>query len=191
MRWPQRRQTARNLHVVDLVDHPGPAGRAATARRLFRGGWGGVGRARAPEATGILAVEQRAVLSRIGDVVAHAGEPLERIHRLEVTAQGRLHPRAVEHRLLAVEVDELPEREGVADQVGGGVLETQLVRGHDRLAHVGGKAGMSLGEELFDQLGRDGALVEQAAEQPLAKQPERPSTLADIEISMCTWSGIR
>ena len=35
----------------------------------------------------VLAVEKCAVLPGIGDMVAHAGKPLERIHRLEVTSQ--------------------------------------------------------------------------------------------------------
>jgi hypothetical protein len=40
----------------------------------------------------VLAVEQRTVLPWIRDVVIHVGEPLERIHRLEVAAQGGVHP---------------------------------------------------------------------------------------------------
>jgi hypothetical protein len=62
-------------------------------------------------------------------VVTHAGEPLERIQGLEVSSERWVHPRAVEHRLPAVEADELLEREGIADEVGGGVLETLLVFG--------------------------------------------------------------
>jgi hypothetical protein len=37
--------------------------------------------------------EQRAMLAWIGDLVAQAGKPLERIHRLEVPAQQRIHLR--------------------------------------------------------------------------------------------------
>ena len=82
-------------------------------------------------------------------MVADAGEPLERVHGLEVTAQGGVHPRAVQHRLLAVEVDELLEGEGISDEVGGGVLQALLVFGRDRLTHVGGEAGVSPGEQLL------------------------------------------
>ena len=61
-----------------------------------------------------------------------------------------------------------------ADEVGGGVLETLLVFGCDPVAHVGGEAGVSPGEQLPDQLLRDRALVEQDAEQPFAEQPHQP-----------------
>jgi hypothetical protein len=44
-------------------------------------------------------------------VIAHAGEPLERVHGLEVSAERGVHAGAVEHRLLPVEVDELPDGE--------------------------------------------------------------------------------
>ena len=37
----------------------------------------------------------------------------------KLTAEGGVHPRAVKHRLLAVEVDELLEREATSDEVGG------------------------------------------------------------------------
>jgi hypothetical protein len=47
------------------------------------------------------------VLAGVGDVVAHAGEPLERVHGLEVAAEGGVHAGAVEDGLAAVEVDEL------------------------------------------------------------------------------------
>ncbi len=90
-----------------------------------------------------------------------AGEPLERVGGLEVAAQSGVHPRAVEHDLVAVEVVELLEREAVADEVGGGVLETLLVRGRDRLARVA--------DQLLERLGPSaGKLTEQlppAAEQ--------------------------
>ena len=80
-----------------------------------RGGSGplaqiGLGRlARAPDTVGVLAVEGGAVLSGVGDVVAHPGQPLERDEGLEVAPQERVHPGAVEDGLLAVEVDEFPE----------------------------------------------------------------------------------
>ena len=66
--------------------------------------------------------------------------------------RGGVHARAVQHRLLALEADELLEREGIADEVGGGVLETLLVFDCDRLAYVGGEAGVSPGEQLLDML---------------------------------------
>jgi hypothetical protein len=49
------------------------------------------------------------VLSRVGDVIAHPGQPLERVERLEVPAQEGIHLRAVEHGLLTIEVHELLE----------------------------------------------------------------------------------
>jgi hypothetical protein len=63
------------------------------------------------------------VLPGVWDVVAQAGEPLERVHGLEVSAQGGVHPRAVDDRSLPVGVHELPERQRVSDEVRGGVLE--------------------------------------------------------------------
>jgi len=55
------------------------------------------------------------------------------------------------HRLLAVEVDELLDREGISDEVAGGVLQTLLVFGRDRLAHVDGEAGLGdLSNAYFD-----------------------------------------
>jgi len=73
----------------------------------------------APGLVGVLPVEDGAVLFGVGDVVAHAGQPLERVEGLEVTPQGRVHAGAVEEGLLAVEVDELAERERVSHEVGG------------------------------------------------------------------------
>jgi hypothetical protein len=150
-------------------------GRATPRRRL--GSQGGVRfrpAASASHAVCVLAVEQGAMLSGIGDVVAHAGEPLERVQGFEVPAQGGIHPRAIENRLLAVEVDQLLERERVSDEVGGGVLEALLVRSRDRLTHVGRETRMPPGEQLLDQLLGDGALVEEASEQPFAKQRHEP-----------------
>jgi hypothetical protein len=59
----------------------------------------------------------------VGDVVAHASEPLERVQRLEATAQAGVHPGAIENRLLAVEVDQLLERERRSHQVARQVVE--------------------------------------------------------------------
>jgi hypothetical protein len=60
---------------------------------------------------------------RVRDVIAHARQPLERMEGLEVTAQAGIHLRAVEHRLLAIEVHELLEREGRAEEIGRNVLD--------------------------------------------------------------------
>ena len=87
-----------------------------------------------------MAVEEGPVLPRVGDVVAHTGQPLERVEGLEVAPQGRVQARAVEDGLLAVEVDELAEREGVSHEVGGGVLESLPLLRRDGLPHVCGEA---------------------------------------------------
>jgi hypothetical protein len=102
IRWPQWVQTSGwtsytlgsggpswGSSVCAAVARPRPAPR--------RGGFAGT-----PHAVGVLPIEQRAVLARIGDVVAHPRHPLERIHRLEVMPQQRIPPRAVEHGRLAV-----------------------------------------------------------------------------------------
>jgi hypothetical protein len=78
--------------------------------------------------------------------------------------------RSVEDGLLAVEVDELPQRERVSDEVGGGVFETLLVLRRDALPHVCGEAGMPPAEQLLDELVGDGVSVEQAGEDSLAEQ---------------------
>jgi hypothetical protein len=75
---------------------------------------------------------------------------------LPVAAEGGVHAGAVENGLAAVEVDDLSEREGASDEVGGGVFETPRVGRSDGVADVGGEAGMSPGEQLLDELGRDG-----------------------------------
>jgi hypothetical protein len=87
---------------------------------------------------------------------------------------------------VSVEVDELPEGEGVSDKVGGGVLEALLVLGIDRLAHVRGEAGVSPGEDAFGrararwrasrEAGRGDVAVCDGSEQLLA-QPLRPEEL--------------
>jgi hypothetical protein len=79
-------------------------------------------------------------LVQVRDAAADPGQPLERVHGLEVSSDEGVHPRAVDDGVLPVKVDELPEREGVSDEVGGGVLEEELVRGCDRLADVRGEA---------------------------------------------------
>jgi len=160
------------IDLVDLGDEACPAGGTASARWLG----GGLLRpaplpsTQAPDAVGIVAVEDRAVLAWVRDVVAHAGEPLEGVEGLEVPAQGRVHAGAVEHGPVVVEVHELLQRQGVADEVGDGVLEVVLVLGRDRLAHVRGEAGMSPGEELADELMGDGVAVEKPGEEPLAEE---------------------
>jgi hypothetical protein len=82
------------IDLVHLGDQASPARRAALAGRrlLRRQGLGSVGGATAPDAARVLAVEERAVLPRVGDVVAETGEPLERVHRLGAgSATGTLY----------------------------------------------------------------------------------------------------
>ena len=95
MRWPQR---VRDERILDLHDHPSPAWGAPTPRWRVRGDHDGVGLGRmkrAPDATRVLAVEQRPMRSGIGDVVAHADravcwkagdERLVQIRRLRLRA---------------------------------------------------------------------------------------------------------
>jgi hypothetical protein len=89
-----------------------------------------------------------AMLSRIGNVVAHAGQPLEWVQGLEVTAERGVHPGAVQHSLPAVEVDELPEREGISDEVSSSVLESPTVVRRDWLADVRREARVAPGQQL-------------------------------------------
>jgi hypothetical protein len=80
-------------------------------------------------------------------VVAHAGEPLERVHGLEVSSQGGVHAGAVEDPLLAVEVDELLQRQ--------------------RVAH----------EESLHELGRDGMGFDEPGQQALAEEAHQQQSL--------------
>jgi len=89
---------------------------------------------------------------------------------IPVAPQGRVHAGAVEDGLLSVEVDELPEGEGVSDKVGGGVLKALLVLRPDRLANVCGEAWVFPGEELSDELMRYGVAIEESGEEPLAEE---------------------
>jgi hypothetical protein len=69
------------VYLVDLGDEASPGGRTASA------GWlGGVLRqlglvppTGSPDSVGVLAVQDGAVLSGVREVVAHAGQPLERV----------------------------------------------------------------------------------------------------------------
>jgi len=97
---------------------------------------------------------------------------LEQAHRLEVPAEEGIHARAVDDGLLAVEVDELLEREGIADEVGGGVLEALLLFGCDRLAD--GEAGMPPGEQLRHDLWRDGVGLEASRQETLREEAHEP-----------------
>jgi hypothetical protein len=89
---------------------------------------------------------------------------------LPVAPKGRVHAGAVEDDLLAVEVDELAERERVSHEVGGGVLEPLPLLRRDALPHVCGEAGMPPAEQLLDELGGDGMAIEEAGEDPLAEK---------------------
>jgi hypothetical protein len=71
---------------------------------------------------------------------------------------------------VAVEVDELLEGARVSDEVGGGVLEAELVPGCDRLTDVGGEAGVFPGEELLHELERDGVSLDEPRQQTLPEE---------------------
>jgi hypothetical protein len=106
----------------------------------------------APETVGVMAVEASPMLPRIGYVAAHAGQPLEGVEGLEVASQRGVHAEAVEDGLLAVVVDELPEREWVPHEVGASVLDALLVLRSDRFAHLCAEGWVSPGEQLLDEL---------------------------------------
>ena len=69
------------VDLVDLRDQPSPVRRRAPARLVLlaglRGGLGGL--TAAPDAVRVPAVEERAVLPRVGDVVGETSEPVERV----------------------------------------------------------------------------------------------------------------
>jgi hypothetical protein len=52
------------------------------------------------------------VLARVGDMVSQTGQPLQRVHGLEVPAQEGIHARAIQDGLLAVEIHDLLDRNG-------------------------------------------------------------------------------
>ena len=149
---PERASAAsadERIRLEHLGDEPSPGGRAAAPRRRLR--FAGVGRfllarALAADAVGVVSVEVGAVSERIGDMVGETGQPLQRVHRLEVSPERGVHAGAVEHCLLAVEVDELLEREGRPDEITCQVLDRLLVLEGDRLADVRGEARMSPGD---------------------------------------------
>ena len=64
--------------------------------------------------------EERILLS-VGDLACHPVQPLERVESLEVASQEGIHLGAVEHGLLAIEIHELLEGEGISDQAGASV----------------------------------------------------------------------
>jgi hypothetical protein len=74
-------EEAHEKGIVDLGDQACPAWRAAPPGLRLSRGAGGVRLGAvdcASDAIRVLAVEQRPVLARVRDVIAHSGEPLER-----------------------------------------------------------------------------------------------------------------
>ena len=63
------------------------------------------------------------VLARVGDRVSQTGQPLQRVHGLEVPAQEGIHARAIQDGLVAVEIHELLEGARRADHVAGQILD--------------------------------------------------------------------
>jgi hypothetical protein len=90
--------------------------------------------------------------ARVRDVVGQAGEPLERVHGLEIPAEGGIHLGAVQHSLLAVEVHELLERQRRLDEVGRHVLDGLVVLGRYGLPDVSGETWMAPFQELLSEL---------------------------------------
>ena len=69
-----------------------------------------LGRPLAAYAVGVVGIEVGAVFAGVGDLVGQTRQPLQRVHGLEIAAERGIHAGAVQHGLLAVEVDELLER---------------------------------------------------------------------------------
>jgi hypothetical protein len=69
----------------------------------------------------------------VWDVVGETGHPIERVHGLEVSPERGVHAGAVDDGLVAVEVDELLEREGHSDEIAREVFDGLLVLGPSRL----------------------------------------------------------
>jgi hypothetical protein len=92
-------------------------------------------------------------------------------------AWGEPHAGAVENDLPAVEIDELPEGEGVSDEVGGGVLDAELLLGSDGFPDVGGEARVGPGEKPPDELGRDGVGLDEPGQQPLPEEAHEQGAL--------------
>jgi hypothetical protein len=125
-----------------------PTGPARPSRRRARRRGGSRARAGAALPPGAAEAEVVEDLPN-GQLVGHESDQAhalatagahERVEGVEVTPQGGVHAGAVEDGLLPVEVDEFLEREGVSDEVGGGVLEAPPVRGCDSLADMRGEA---------------------------------------------------
>jgi hypothetical protein len=76
-------------------------------RRLVGGARLLLARPLAADAVGVAGVEVGAMAAGVGDVVGEAGQPLERVHGLEVPPERGVHAGAVDDGLLPVEVDEL------------------------------------------------------------------------------------
>jgi hypothetical protein len=72
--------------------------------------------------------------------------------------------------LLAIEVDELLEREGRAEEIGRDVFEGGLVSGGDGLAHEGGEARVPPRLELGYEELADRVALEEVSEEVLAKE---------------------
>jgi hypothetical protein len=82
---------------------------------------------------------------------------------------------------VAVEVDELLERERRSHEVAGQVLEGLLVLEGDRVSDVRGEAWMPPADELPREILRDRVPLDEAGEQALAEQPHHRFTVPALE----------
>jgi hypothetical protein len=108
----------RLIATESVTDHTPPARRRASARRRLLDCAGRLAATRSAPADAVRvgSVGQRAVLSRIRDVITHPSQPLERVHGLEVPPLEGIRPRAVDDGFLAVEVSYDRERSSRADR---------------------------------------------------------------------------
>jgi hypothetical protein len=114
-------------------------------------------------------------------VVGETGQPLQRVHGLEVTAERGVHAGAVQHGLLAVEVDEFLEREGRSHEVARQVLDGLPVLEGDRLPDMRGEARMRPGDELAREVLRNRVPLDEAGEQALTEQLHRLFSVPALE----------
>ncbi len=69
--------------------------------------------------------------------------PASARYRSQSSPQDRIHPRAVQHRLLPVQIHQILQRQGIAHQVSRRVFQAPLLLRRGRLTHVRREAQMS------------------------------------------------
>jgi hypothetical protein len=109
------------------------------------------------------------MLSGVRDVIGKASEPFERVHSLKVSPEAGIHFRMIQDGLLAIDVNELFQAEGISHKLRGEVLEGLVVLGRDGLTDKGGEARPGPLKELLRELAGDGVLMDRTREQTLSE----------------------